>query len=155
MTSNRPVTRRTRIEGLDVLRGLAIFGILVVNVLQMFLPMYLANWPVEMVAGESGMWASWSFIDAFFENKFITVFSLLFGAGFGIQMMRASGSPKGFRRLYPASNWSAAYLRSVACGLFLSGGCLGHLRLDGSSASAVQALAGAAAILGRGAVCWC
>lgn len=92
MSSNGPVEKKTRIEGLDALRGLAIFGILVVNILQMFLPMFLASWPVDIVPGESGMWASWFLTDAFFENKFITIFSLLFGAGFGLQRLRKSDS---------------------------------------------------------------
>jgi hypothetical protein len=100
MTSSGPVEKRTRIGGLDVLRGLAIFGILVVNILQMFLPMYLANWPVAVVPGETGMWASWFLTDALFESKFITVFSLLFGAGFGLQLLRTGESRRDFRRLY-------------------------------------------------------
>lgn len=100
MTLQRPVEKKTRIEGLDALRGLAIFSILVVNTLQMFLPIYLANWPVEIIPGESGMWASWFLTDALFESKFITIFSLLFGAGFGLQMLRAGQSRKEFRRLY-------------------------------------------------------
>jgi uncharacterized protein len=100
MSSNGPVEKKARIGGLDALRGLAIFGILVVNVLQMFVPMYLASWPVEIVPGESGMWTSWFLTDAFFENKFITIFSLLFGAGFGLQMLRKSDSRRKFRRLY-------------------------------------------------------
>ena len=100
MNSNEPVSKKTRIEGLDALRGLAIFGILVVNILQMFIPTYLANWPAEIIPGESGLWGSWFLTDAFFENKFLTIFSLLFGAGFGLQMLRTSESPKRFRRLY-------------------------------------------------------
>lgn len=43
MAQQAPVDKKARIEGLDVLHGLAIFGILVVNLLQMFRPIYLAN----------------------------------------------------------------------------------------------------------------
>ncbi len=44
VATQRPTDKMTRVEGLDVLRGLAILGILVVSILQMFLAIYLANW---------------------------------------------------------------------------------------------------------------
>lgn len=100
MTVQGPVTKKARIEGLDALRGLAIFGILVVNILQMFRPIYLADEPIAMIPGEAWMWPVWWLIDALFESKFLAIFSLLFGVGFGLQMSRASGSKKEFRRLY-------------------------------------------------------
>ena len=95
-----PISATDRIVGLDVLRGLAIFGILVVNVEQMFLPLFLAESPVGMIPGEWGTWLAWSLTDALFRIKFITVFSLLFGAGFAIQWTRTREDSKSFRRLY-------------------------------------------------------
>lgn len=97
---NSSIQQRDRIESLDVLRGLAIFGILVVNVEQMFLPMFIANSPIAMIPGEWGMWFAWLITDAFFENKFITIFSLLFGIGFCLQWLRTEQEPKRFRHLY-------------------------------------------------------
>jgi len=94
-----PVELKSRIEALDVLRGLAIFGILVVNVEQMFLPLVIANDPVAMIPGERGTLAAWAFTDALFENKFLTLFSLLFGIGFCLQFLRAHDA-RSFRRLY-------------------------------------------------------
>ncbi len=98
--STRPAATTRRIEALDLLRGLAVFGILVVNVEQMFLPMFIADGPVAMIPGERGMLAAWAITDALFENKFITVFSLLFGAGFCLQWLRAEGDSRTFRRRY-------------------------------------------------------
>lgn len=63
----------------------AVFGILVVNVEQMFFPMLYANDPVSVVPGETMALPVWFFTDALFENKFLTLFSLLFGAGFALQ----------------------------------------------------------------------
>ena len=97
-----PIAAAHRIEALDVLRGLAIFGILVVNVQQMFLPLVIANDPVPMLPGERWHVAVWAFTDAFFENKFLTVFSLLFGAGFALQ--QGKGAP----------GFSVRYLRRLA-----------------------------------------
>lgn len=75
-----PVSAKERIVVLDVLRGLAIFGILMVN-MQLFLkPMstmllgYQESAPlVERLSG--------LFIKFFFEGKFYVIFSLLFGYG--------------------------------------------------------------------------
>ena len=78
-----PVRQKDRVVALDVLRGLAIFGILVVNLDQMFIPLFLAESPVAMIPGEWGTWFAWAFTDVFFTTKFLTIFSLLFGAGFG------------------------------------------------------------------------
>ncbi len=97
---SHPVPRSDRVVGLDVLRGLAIFGILVVNVEQMFFPLFLAESPVAMIPEERGTWLAWGVTDALFRIKFITVFSLLFGAGFALQWLRSSENSKAFRRLY-------------------------------------------------------
>lgn len=95
-----PDGRQDRVIALDVLRGLAVFGILVVNVEQMFLPLFIAESPVAMIPGERGTWVAWAVTDALFTNKFLTIFSLLFGAGFCLQWTRTHESPQNFRRLY-------------------------------------------------------
>ena len=89
-----------RVHGLDVLRGLAIFGILIVNLEQMFIPLALADKPVGVLPNESGAVIGWFLTDAFFRDKFLTVFSLLFGAGFCLQFLRSGDDRRGFRRLY-------------------------------------------------------
>lgn len=83
-----------------MLRGVAVFGILVVNVQQIFLPVVLASAPVAVIPGATGSKLAWFVTDAFFESKFITVFSLLFGAGFRLQWMRYKELGKPFVRLY-------------------------------------------------------
>jgi uncharacterized protein len=100
MTSNQPTSLWERIQALDILRGIAVFGILVVNVEQMFLPMLYGNDPVSVVPGEAMALPVWFFTDALFENKFITLFSLLFGAGFALQWHRARDGGAGFRLRY-------------------------------------------------------
>lgn len=80
-TDLSPVRQNERILLLDALRGLAIFGILMVNMPLMFEPvtsLLLGAKPVhslhEVIAG--------SFIRFFFEGKFYVLFSFLFGYGF-------------------------------------------------------------------------
>lgn len=76
-----PVEAARRIKTLDVLRGLAILGILAVNA-----PFFSAPWHTAMnptlapLAIDQGNAWSWFVPHIFFEAKFITLFSLLFGA---------------------------------------------------------------------------
>jgi len=74
--------RATRFESLDTLRGLAVFGILMVNV-QFFAMLYVAaDYPyVQGDLSQFGNRAVWWITKTFFTFKFITIFSALFGAG--------------------------------------------------------------------------
>lgn len=103
MTSpSAPIHGAERIEVLDVLRGAAIFGILVANMLvaggyiwldpaaRAALPSAAADGPVLLL------------IHALVEGKFYSIFSLLFGIGFAVQLGRADARgipfPPFFRR---------------------------------------------------------
>lgn len=76
-----PTLPANRIQSLDVLRGMAIFGILMVN-------MPLMNSPMITIISDVKLWADMpniiatGFIKLFFESKFYVLFSLLFGYGF-------------------------------------------------------------------------
>ncbi|MBX3744760.1 MAG: DUF418 domain-containing protein [Verrucomicrobiae bacterium] len=84
-----PVLPVERIETLDVLRGFALFGILLVN-------MALFGWPVYQLvlgnpmgtASRADAVAGWT-IRILAEGKFYSLFSFLFGVGVAIQMERA------------------------------------------------------------------
>jgi len=84
-----PVSRSERIEVLDVLRGMALFGIIASN-------MRGFNGPIAAYFDHSLMWQEWYnrlaqiLIDIFISGKFITLFSFMFGIGFAIQMDRAA-----------------------------------------------------------------
>ncbi|RZJ83958.1 MAG: DUF418 domain-containing protein, partial [Brevundimonas sp.] len=79
-TPLRPVAPRSRIAVLDLIRGLAILGILAVNADGFAGPMSAygstALWPFPN-EGATAI-AKWV-VDAFFHEKFITLFSMLFG----------------------------------------------------------------------------
>lgn len=76
-----PVEPHDRIAALDALRGLAVLGILAVNAAAFALPFMvyddpaLAPFPVQG-ANATARWA----VEVFFQQKFITLFSMLFGA---------------------------------------------------------------------------
>ncbi|MNH63000.1 hypothetical protein D3C73_149560 [compost metagenome] len=78
--SLRPVEAGARIQTLDVLRGVAVLGILAVNAAAFALPMDAAMAPEQSpfpVVGASAV-AHW-LVEVFFHQKFVTLFSMLFG----------------------------------------------------------------------------
>lgn len=82
-----PVRGRERIVTLDVLRGFAILGILLVNVPLMVTPVYREALGAADHAGLDRVAAL--LIEVLAEGKFFTMFSLAFGVGFAIQARRA------------------------------------------------------------------
>lgn len=92
-----PVTSDERVQVIDVLRGMAIFGILVVNVIYFFNPWYAPMTTADSTTGEHVV----KFItNTFFVSKFYTLFSFLFGLGMAIQMSRARAKEVPFLSLY-------------------------------------------------------
>src|SRR5690242_768839 len=91
-----PLPERDRIYSLDVLRGVAVLGIFVMNLRNFALPLQEFNNPAfpEPPARTIDLWA-WAIGDIFFEDKMIAIFSMLFGAG--IVIMSGRAAPLGFR----------------------------------------------------------
>lgn len=76
-----PIGAQARIPTLDVMRGLAVLGILAVNVVSFGLPFMVygdADLSPFPLTGANAV-ARWT-VDVFFHQKFITLFSMLFGA---------------------------------------------------------------------------
>lgn len=95
-----PIAQRERLAALDFLRGVAIFGILMVNMAFFALPFMAAAYPTDKTDWPPGEWAAYLFVKILFEFKFISTFSLLFGAGLIMQMIRAQAAGAGFRGRY-------------------------------------------------------
>jgi len=91
-----PVSGAERIVALDVLRGVAILGILVMNVQSFAMPFAAYSnphgWGGEPTAVDLLVWA---FAHLFAEQKFMTLFSILFGAGAALMLdrLQAKGLP--------------------------------------------------------------
>jgi uncharacterized protein len=94
-----PVLRQERIEAIDILRGVAILGILIVN-----LSMRGFSLPEGLPAHE--LWPNMvdrtveTLILFFADQQFITLFAFLFGLGLAEQMMRAEAGGARFLPLY-------------------------------------------------------
>ena len=95
----QPVAANERIATLDVLRGFALFGILLMN-------MEAFSGPMDMsFTGIDPHWQGWdywadAFVYVFVQGKFFTLFSLLFGAGFAVMAQRAAIAGRDFTRFY-------------------------------------------------------
>ncbi|MGM0717535.1 MAG: DUF418 domain-containing protein [Halobacteriota archaeon] len=77
----KPTDPSDRIRSLDALRGFALLGILVINIWLFALPM--VSWLNPTLFGDlsGGNYAAWFVSHVFFEQKFVTLFTFLFGAG--------------------------------------------------------------------------
>lgn len=93
--SPSPVAPSERIDGIDILRGLALFGVLVINtvfefrvsIFEQFVP----------IGSETAIdRAVKSFLEAVVELKALALFSFLFGVGLAIQFDRLAGNPRRF-----------------------------------------------------------
>jgi uncharacterized protein len=95
-----PVSLTERILFIDVLRGMALFGILAANMRAFFAPLDAYGFIGVLYHSRADVLAQW-FIDAFIQVKFVTIFSFLFGMGFAIQMSRAEARGVKFLGFYP------------------------------------------------------
>lgn len=95
----RPVAAHERIAALDVVRGFALAGILVVN-MQAFAMPFMTIWDDDSLA--TAPWPdrlAWAFLKVACEFKFYSIFSLLFGAGLAMQMTRAHAAGRSVARV--------------------------------------------------------
>ena len=93
-----PVPASERIPVIDILRGFALFGILLVNIGtgEFSYPFSMRR---ELWTGTADR-AALALIEFFAEGNFYTLFSFLFGLGFAIQMSRAESGGSGFVPVY-------------------------------------------------------
>ena len=107
VTPAAPIRTAERIRGIDIARGLALLGILLVNVRFFFAPFASGLRPVQvdsMPVPDTFDIAAWAFVETFATFKCISLFSMLFGFGLALQSARveAAGGSRwvfGLRRL--------------------------------------------------------
>ncbi len=125
-----PVAGSERINSLDVLRGFALLGILVMNI-QMFAMVGAAYMNPTAYGDLTGAnyWV-WYLSHLFFDQKFMTLFSALFGAGIVLMWQRAeaAGRPATglhYRRVFWLMVFGLIHAYGVWAGdiLFIYGVC--------------------------------
>ena len=94
MENLAPITISERLDAMDMLRGLALIGILLINI----------EWFNRAIASLGSQDASLTGLDhaiawlirCFVEGKFYKLFALLFGMGFAVMMIRAKAAGRPF-----------------------------------------------------------
>jgi uncharacterized protein len=92
---------RERIQALDVLRGVAVAGILFANVLAFFGLSFMPSDRAAALPTAAADHVAEFLEHVFVDGKFYSIFSLLFGIGFGVQLSRGGDAalPRFKRRL--------------------------------------------------------
>jgi len=100
--------RAERYDSLDILRGVAVLGILAINIQTFAQPFSVFQNPTllpDVFAREGWVWR---FVSVFFQFKFITIFSALFGAGIILMVGEEKPSPR-FGLHYRRMLWLAIF----------------------------------------------
>lgn len=100
----QPVSATERIQYIDVLRGFALFGVLLANLVWMACDIVLTPAAAAQLRTAAFDTVAKYLVVFFVDGKFITLFSLLFAVGFTVQMERAE------RR---GTRGTAAYARRI------------------------------------------
>ncbi|WP_164985284.1 DUF418 domain-containing protein [Ammoniphilus sp. CFH 90114] len=110
---SKPVVQNDRIISLDILRGFALFGILIVNMPAFHSPTILQDYYMIQYAYEGVDKYLRLFFDLFVQGKFYPIFSFLFGLGFYLLMERAASKGENVYLLF-----SRRMLAMLGFGLF-------------------------------------
>lgn len=95
-----PVTGPERIIAIDVLRGVAILGILIMNIYAFSMPFAAYMNPLLMGGTEPHNLATWFGTHVVFDQKFLSIFAMLFGAGIVLMHERAAANGVRFAPIY-------------------------------------------------------
>jgi uncharacterized protein len=133
-TTVRPVAENERIVAIDVLRGVALLGILPMNIQSFAMLDAAYQNPTAYGDLHGGNFLVWLFSHVLADLKFVTIFSMLFGAGILLMSRRAEAAgrrpgPIHYRRmiwlvifgiLHGFLLWSGDILFTYGfCGLFV------------------------------------
>lgn len=99
MSAEFPADPRPRLLGLDVLRGVAVLGILLMNIGSFAIPdiAYVNPYAYGDMSGVNGLVRRLT--QVFASGKFISIFALLFGAGIALQSRRGLSWNTHLRRM--------------------------------------------------------
>jgi uncharacterized protein len=101
-----PLAEQERIHLLDVLRGVAIFGILLANVMIFSGYQFLSPAQAAALPGAAIDRVSQFLVHALVYGKFYSLFSLLFGIGVAVQMERAAARGAAFVPRFRRRLWA-------------------------------------------------
>lgn len=89
-----PTTPSERLESLDVLRGIALFGVMAINLVVAFRISLFQRYSSDYLTDSTLDLALATLLWLFIETKALTIFTMLFGVGLAIQIERLGGHDK-------------------------------------------------------------
>ncbi len=95
-----PVVPGERLFALDALRGVGVLGILVMNIYAFAMPFAAYTNPFAWGGTEFHNLATWFATHILFDQKFMSIFSMLFGAGIVLMSERADARGASFAGIY-------------------------------------------------------
>lgn len=108
-----PVQGGERLIGLDMLRGVAVLGILVINIYAFAMPFVAYANPLVMGGTEAHNIGTWFFTHILIDQKFLSIFAMLFGAGMILMTDRAEARGAKFGRIYYRRQFWLLFLGAV------------------------------------------
>jgi len=118
-----PLTSANRIQVMDLLRGFALIGIIMMNIEWFNRPISaLMSFDYSLTGID---WASTWLVKVFVEGKFYKLFSILFGMGFAIMLVRAQEADRKFGAWF-TRRMLALFVFGMAHLIFLWGGDIIH-----------------------------
>jgi uncharacterized protein len=97
----QPTSQADRYRTIDIIRGLALFGVLIVNILSGFRVPLLEHILHPYAGVGSANYLAELLVSGILEFKALTIFSFLFGAGVAIQVERAAARDASAYRFLP------------------------------------------------------
>lgn len=123
LTKLAPIDESKRIDALDILRGIALIGILLMNIEWFNRPMVNLIGFDNSLSGTDHA-AGW-LIRCFVEGKFYKLFALLFGMGFAVMLIRAKEVGRPFGAWF-TRRMLALWILGIAHMVFLWSGDILH-----------------------------
>ncbi len=116
-----PGSRQERLQALDVARGVAVLGILLMNIWAFAGPQAFFDYPLAIADRPGNPVATWAVIHTLFEGTQRALLSLLFGAGAMLSLVRLTerGAPGGARATYYRRTFALIALGLVNAYIFL------------------------------------
>ena len=100
-----PIAETTRIDAIDILRGVALLGILLMNIQSFAMPRAAYSNPIAYGDLEGANLYVWVASRMLAEQKFMAIFSMLFGAGIVLMAERTDAHGNARRAHYRRMGW--------------------------------------------------
>ena len=128
---NEPTSAGDRITTIDTLRGVAVLGILLMNIYAFAMPFVAYQNPLALGGTEWYNMATWFATHILADQKFMTIFSILFGAGLVMMATRAEARGNKYFGIWYRRNFWLLLIGVAHAHLFWYGDILYHYALIG------------------------